>query len=433
MSILTPDQSTPTTPALPASADAPTCCDPTLTRRRLMEATALAAAVGGTTTVFGDAVMQTAYGAPRAGRPVLVVLSLRGAADGLSIVAPYGDPTYLACRGWQAIGSDRVWGGDGFFGWNDDLKALQPLWNQRKLAAVHAVGLPIPNRSHFSAMEQIEDADPTSSVRTGWLNRLIGLRDGGPLAGFNVDEGVTPTSLSGPAPSMGAAQVDRVSIAGSTSPTDRRMRSLHALWDGEGGALGLAARRSFTVVKDFKPVLKASAKPRNGAKYPNGDLGTALATAARVIRGDVGVQVLTVDYGAWDMHANLGVNGGDMSKHCQTLAQSIAAFFTDLGKDGDRVTLITVTEFGRRMQLNSQQGLDHGWGSVMLLAGAGVNGGRFYSRFPDLDDTLEADLTVTTDYRTILSEIVEARFGVARNKVFPGFAERAQTGLMRPA
>ena len=125
----------------------------------------------------------------------------------------------------------------------------------------------------------------------------------------------------------------------------------------------------------------------------------------------------------WDMHANLGtLSSGRMNGNASDLATAIAAFFTDLGDRASNVTLVTISEFGRRVAENANAGLDHGWGNVMFVAGAGVKGGRHYGTWPGLQNTLDADLTVTTDYRSVLSEIVTKRTGASTSAVFPGFS-----------
>ncbi len=376
-----------------------------------------------TTTLVGDAVLQTARATSGTARSTLVVLSLRGAADGLSMVVPHGDPAYYRARPRIAVQADTLWGSDGFFGWHPGLKPLQGLWNEGRLAAVQAVGLPAPNRSHFSAMEEVEDAAPGSATRAGWLNRLVGLEDRTtPLRAVNIDAGALPSSLVGPAPAMSTAEVDSVVVAGGGDPRQRKA-SLRTLWGDRDDALGRAAQMAVGAVADFAPARRTSAQPQNGARYPAGDLGGALATAARIIRGDVGTEVLTIDHGSWDMHANLGtVAYGDMQRNCTELAQSVAGFFADLGALGESVTLVTLTEFGRRIVENPNRGLDHGFGSMMMLAGAGVRGGRFYGRFPDLGTDADSDLTVTTDYRSVLAEVVSTRFGASTATVFPGFS-----------
>jgi uncharacterized protein (DUF1501 family) len=186
--------------------------------------------------------------------------------------------------------------------------------------------------------------------------------------------------------------------------------------------LGKGARSALQVVKDFKPVQATSAKPQNGANYPTEDIGDALAGAARAIRADVGAEVITVDYGSWDMHMNLGdLASGEMRTMSSVLGQAMAAFFTDLGPLGDKVTLVTISEFGRRVKENANRGLDHGYGNVMFLAGAGVKGGKFYGQWPGLEGNTDSDLLVTTDYRSVLNEVARSRFNASTAQVFPGF------------
>jgi uncharacterized protein (DUF1501 family) len=315
------------------------------------------------------------------------------------------------------------------FGLHPALAPLVPLWDAGRLAAVHATGLPAPNRSHFAAMEAVEDADPGSAARSGWLNRLIGTTPGSaPLQGFNLAGGVTPTSLYGPAPTMSAGSVDDVRLPWEDDD-DRgaRRRSLHTLWDRDRSALGRAMRATFAAVDEFGP---AKAAADTSAGYPDTDLGRAMAEVARAIRGNVGIEVVTVDHGDWDMHSDLGgVDRGWMVDNTRELAGAIAAFFGDLGDQADKVTLVTISEFGRRVVENASQGLDHGYGNVMFVAGAGVKGGRYYGRWPGLGTDDDADLLVTTDYRSVLAEIVATRFGASTAQVFPRFSPEA-VGVM---
>ena len=139
-----------------------------------------------------------------------------------------------------------------------------------------------------------------------------------------------------------------------------------------------------------------------------------------MIKGDVGTQVLTVDHGDWDHHTDLGTLGwGRMVRQAGSLATNLGAFLTDLGGFADKVTVVVLSEFGRRVKENANYGLDHGYGNVMLLLGAGVRGGRYYGRWPGLDAQVDSDLTVTTDYRAVLWEVVAARFDAGPAAVFP--------------
>jgi uncharacterized protein (DUF1501 family) len=152
-----------------------------------------------------------------------------------------------------------------------------------------------------------------------------------------------------------------------------------------------------------------------------------------MIRADVGAEVITVDHGTWDMHAGVGtLEHGSMRVMVSEFARAVAAFFTDLGDLGTNVTLVTVSEFGRRVAENASHGLDHGYGNVMLVAGAGVRGGRYYGQWPGLGEKslIDGDLAVTRDYRSVFGEILRARFDADLSKVFPGF-QPEKIGVMQ--
>jgi uncharacterized protein (DUF1501 family) len=408
------------------------CCSEfaAMSRRSLLRG---ALALGGASTVVGSAVVSASASSIVPATSVLVILSLRGAADGLSLVVPHGDPVYYAARPRIAIPKASLLAQDAFFGLHPRLAPLLPMWNAGALAAVHATGLPAPNRSHFSAMEELEDADPGSSARVGWLNRLVGTRDHhSPLQAVGVVSGPPPTELVGPLPLMTVGSLDDMVIPGDdeydTDPSGKRRRSLDTLWGREHSALGVAMRSAMRATTDFTPVLSTA---DHTASYGDSDLGRALSEVARVIRGDVGVEVLTVDQGDWDMHTSLGtLEWGQMIKNAGDLATAVAAFFGDLGDQAGRVTLVALSEFGRRVVENDNYGLDHGYGNVMLVAGAGVKGGQYYGTWPGLANTLDADLTVTTDYRSVLAEVVSTRFGSSTASVFPGFTPQT-LGVMQ--
>ncbi|GAB2873762.1 DUF1501 domain-containing protein [Nocardioides pacificus] len=387
-----------------------------------------AMALGGAaalTVAHGAAATTTSYAASGVAEQVIVVLSMRGAADGLSLVVPHADPVYYASRPSISVASDRLLAKDGMFGLHPSLAPLLPLWSAGKMAAVHATGLPAPNRSHFSAMEELEDADPGSDARVGWLNRLVG-RDGAgsPLEAIQMGGGVPSTAISGPQPVLVTSSVDDVRLAGPTGAGEEaaRRRALATAWGDTPGDLAVGARSALSVVADFAPVRASGADPANGAVYPKGDLATALRSTARTIRADVGAEIITVDHGSWDHHTWIGSpTSGNLKNMADAFAGSVAAFFTDLGPLADNVTLVTVSEFGRRVVENANQGLDHGHGNVMFVMGAGVKGGKYYGNWPGLTKTSDADLLVTTDYRSVLSEVIVSRFGASSAQVFPGF------------
>ena len=414
------------------------CADFSRSRRRFLGTMGATAGAGVATSMFGSAFFQASFAATDgAAKNVLVVLSMRGGADGMSLIVPYADAGYYNARPNLGVPEGALLAKGADFGLHPSLAPLVPMWTAGQFAAVHAVGLAVPNRSHFAAMELIEDADPGSSERRGWLNRLIGLNTRtSPLEAAQLGSALVPTSLYGPEPVLAVSRINDMFLPGrkQAEAYARRVASLKAAWDDEDTALGRGALGAVEVSKTFEALDKTDTDPHNEAVYENDDLGDALAEAARLIRGNLGVQVITIDAGAWDMHVGLGTLGsGAMVGEAKALATNIAAFFKDIGTTlAASVTVATVSEFGRRLAENDSRGLDHGWGNAMLLLGAGVKGGKVYGNWPGLDaaDLVEGDLKVTRDYRSVLAEILRSRFKSDISKVFPNFTPE-KIGVMR--
>lgn len=401
------------------------CSDFAMSRRRLLAGATGAAGLGLMTSVLGDVHRQVAFGA-EGDRNVLVVLSMRGGADGLSMVVPHGEPELYDARPRIGIPKASLLAQGSMFGLHPALKPLVPMWTDGTFGAVHAVGLNVPNRSHFQAMEVIEDADPGATERRGWINRLIGLDSiRQPAEAVQLGSSMVPTSLYGPEPVLGLKSLEDLSLAGDDATNmARRKKALHRVWDGASGPLGQGVRAALETSESLDHLAKP-VSPLNGAVYPRGDLGDALAETARLIRADVGARVVTLDYGSWDMHTLLGkVDGGSMNTMLTELAGALQAFFLDIGLLSSRVTVVTISEFGRRLEENGAGGLDHGWGNCMLMLGAGVKGGQVHGRWAGLSGTAlkEGDLAVQQDYRSVLSEVVRSRFPeLDSTKVFPDF------------
>jgi uncharacterized protein (DUF1501 family) len=412
------------------------CPDYTSSRRAILRNMALVGAGAVATSVFGETFRQTAYGATADGN-VLIVLSLRGGADSLSMVVPHAESYYYENRPRIAVPRGTLIAQDDNFGLHPQFAPLLPMWNAGTFGAVLATGLPQPNRSHFDAIEQIEDADPGSVVRTGWINRMVGLDTiTSPLQAVNLGSGLEPASLMGPESTLATETTDDIELSGGADPAAQRWRrrALQQVWGKQPGPLGVGARASLATSAKLGPALKT--KYHAGAPYPATDLGDALKDTARLIKANVGVKVVTLDYGSWDMHTNVGTlqSTGEvtMKGMVHGFATAVAAFLKDLGPVAGRVTLVTLTEFGRRVAQNGTGGLDHGWANATFAFGAGVKGGQYHGSWPGLGagSLVDGDLKVTTDYRSVLTEILQARFGsISIPAVFPGFKPEP-VGLM---
>ena len=388
------------------------------------------AAAAGTLAGLAGAGLSTrmAFAAEPYAGDTLVVLSLRGGFDGLSAIAPIGDPAYYTARPNLALPKSQAIAGDGMFGLHPALSALLPLWRAGQLAAVHAVGQPDPTRSHFAAMEAMENAAPGTAIRSGWLDRMLGVTGAAaPLAGVSIGNAMPARLLAGPAPGVSMATIDGFTLAGESAkrPMAAALRGLYA---GAPDLLAGPARAADAALGASSSVRATAYAPANGAVYPATALGAALRDVARLIKAGSGLVTAAVDCGDWDMHEALGtaVKGQRMYDNLAETASALAAFAADLGPDGMKnVTLVTVSEFGRRVQENASRGADHGHGNAMLVLGGGIRGGKVYGTWPGLspDALVAGDLAATTDYRAVIAELLQKRCTLgATDAVFPAVA-----------
>ncbi|MEO6821924.1 MAG: DUF1501 domain-containing protein [Candidatus Nanopelagicales bacterium] len=367
----------------------------------------------------------------------LIVLSLRGGFDGLSAIVPISNdlyPDYIAQRPNIGVPQSQLIDLDGRFGLHPALMPLKPWYDQGKFGAVVAAGLPTPNRSHFEAMAEIEAAVPGSVARNGWLNRVMGRHHGAlaPLSALQVGSSSMPTSLQGEESALGVRSLSSFTLNGADLTTRPNAWTLTpAKWSTALNTL--SAKASAPVVESAALTLGAlsdiatvNATPA-GTGYPTGATAAALKDVARLIKSGLGVKLVTLDVGDWDMHSGLGkVDNGWMFNNLTSLGQSLAAFAADLGPAMDNVTLVTISEFGRRVQENQSGGLDHGWGNVMFVLGGHVAGVK--GKWPGLDKTAlstsNGDVQATTDYRAVLAEVLTKRCAAAVDDiaaVFPGY------------
>jgi uncharacterized protein (DUF1501 family) len=274
-------------------------------------------------------------------------------------------------------------------------------------------------------MEEMERAAAGTSLRTGWLDRMLGRTAAtGPLAGVAMGNAMPARLLAGPAADTSMASVDGFTLAGESArrPMAAALRRLYA---GAPDVLAAPATAAQSALTATAGVRGTAYTPANGAVYPATPLGAALRDIARLIKANVGLTAAAVDSGDWDMHEGLGtaVKGQRMYDNLHATATALAAFAADLGPAGmANVTLVTVSEFGRRVQENGSRGVDHGHGNAMLLLGGGVRGGRVYGRWPGLAPAalVAGDLAAVTDYRAVIGEILQKRCGFgALDEVFP--------------
>ena len=400
--------------------------------------TAIAAMAGSRLGMLGFARGQ----AVAENRETLVVVFLRGGMDGLSLLPPIDGEDrghYENARPNLRIptsGTGAALPLTDRFGLHPSAAALRPLFEASRLAIIQAVGSS-GSRSHFDAQKFLELGTPGIKTTTdGWLTRHLA---SSPALPSTI---VLPALAAGSTPPTSLLGSDDVvnMVDGSTfalgaighsswAAGDQwaALRRLFALEDTYLHSAGVQALNAAGFVESY---VRSNYVPSGGAVYPSGEFGSELKVLAQLIKNEVGLRVATVDLGGWDTHENQGNQaGGHFAKLTQELSDGLAAFHTDLdGSTPDspikRVTVVVLSEFGRRIRENANLGTDHGTANPVIVLGGNVRGGM-YGTFPGLhpDQRFDnADVAPTNDLRRVLSEILIRRTANPRlGEVFPRY------------
>jgi uncharacterized protein (DUF1501 family) len=370
-----------------------------------------------------------AFGASGAPGPTIVVLLLRGGQDGLLLLAPADDSNYVAARP-SSLRVTNAGNGAGIALANGPTKQdwrlnpaaapLAELYTQGLLGFVTATGLEADTRSHFQAIDLIETGLTDVAQVTGapgWLTTYTGLA-----------ANVSMLGVVAAAPQAEIDWQDSTAVVTIPDPAhytlplksdDAFLRAAYA-----GGSLSAQALQTLNVVKAVDTAVAADTTKTAG-------LG-AFAGVAQLINMNVGLRMVTVEFGGWDTHND---EENRFTTNLTNLSSQLAAFWNAIPNFHATTTLMTLTDFGRRVQSNANGGTDHGSGQVMTVLGNGVAGGRIYGDWVGLAaDVLDAgDVPITTDIRSAMWEIVAPTLpGRKIGDLFPGVVS-TPTGIMKSA
>lgn len=345
---------------------------------------------------------------------ILVRLFLRGGIDGLNVVVPYTDRAYYAARPTIALPRPGQAGGvlklDGRFGLHPALAPLLPLYRERTLAFVQAVGSPAGTRSHFDAQDNMEAGTLTGHRRSGWLGRLRSKLGGSDLAAVSMQDDVPLALRGGDAIALG--KLSSFGLKGNAKTRARLEEGFGALYAGDDTMVAPAGRRALAAIERVRGLSPDKYTPDHRADYGRGPAASQLKDLALLIKSKVGLRVATVDVGGWDTHT---AETARLARELKSLSAALAAFHRDLGPLMADVLVLVVSEFGRTVRENGSGGTDHGHGTMMMALGGQVAGGKVYGRWPGLTETQRyqgRDLEVTTDFRTVFGEALEKQIGV---------------------
>ena len=362
----------------------------------------------------------------------LVVVFLRGAADVLNMVVPHGEDAYYQLRPSLGIArpddanakqADRAVDLDGFFGLHPNMRALLDAWQSEQLAIIHACGAPDESRSHFKAMELMErGVDDERGPASGWIGRhLASLNTGNTSPLRAVGMGTRPQrSLSGSVPVSALRSIADFHLGGDARALQQMRLALNTVYEND--VMGQDTLSIMDTLETLDPLTYTASR---SAKYPDTEFGLALKQTAMLIKAEVGLEVSAIDLGGWDTHFAQGSTNGLMPNLMKDLADGLAAFHADMADHMNQLTTVTMSEFGRRASENGSLGTDHGHGSMMMVLGGNVNGGKVHGEWPGLREGQligPGDLAVTTDYRDVLAEILVKRLNnPALEAIFPQY------------
>jgi uncharacterized protein (DUF1501 family) len=366
----------------------------------------------------------------------LVVIFLRGAADVLNMVVPYAESAYYSLRPTLGIPrpddanvnkDQRSIDLDGFFGLHPAMRPLLESWQSKQLAIIHACGAPDESRSHFKAMELMErGVESERGPASGWIGRHLATLNTGnssPLRAIGM--GAMPQrSLSGSVPVSALRSIADFHLGGDIRAVASMRAALDSFYSAD--VSGQETLGILDILQKLDPVSPSSKPSRSDdPAYPDSEFGLALRQIAMLIKADVGLEVGAIDLGGWDTHFAQGGSAGLQANLIRDLADGLAAFHADMVDHLGKLTVVTMSEFGRRAAENGSLGTDHGHGSMMMVLGGHVNGGKVHGSWPGLRDGQligPGDLAVTTDYRDVLAEILQKRLlNPALPEIFPGY------------
>jgi len=370
--------------------------------------------------------------APSPRKKILVAIFQRGAVDGLNVVVPHGEQRYYDMRPTIAVpkpgSTDGAIDLDGFFGLHPSLKPLKPIYDSGRLAIVHAVGSPDPTRSHFDAQDYMESGTPgRKATADGWLNRALAPQDKkSPVRAVSFSADLART-LRGHNEAVAINNLNDFQVRdqrGASTFESMYSNTADKVLNGTG-------RETFEAVRLMQSIQKQTYTPASGARYPNGRLGQSLKQIAQLIKSDVGLEVAFTDVGGWDTHVN---EAPQLNRLLGEFAESLAAFYQDLGDRMADVSVVTMSEFGRTAHENGNRGTDHGHANVMFAFGGDIQGGKVLGEWPGLAEEQlyeNRDLNLTTDFRDVLGELVTRHLGNRQlASVFPGYEDPKFRGLV---
>ena len=365
-------------------------------------------------------------------KDIVICVFQRGGADGLNSVVPHAESEYFNLRPQTAV-NDSI-DLDGFFGLNPDLAALKPIWDAGDLGIVHAVGSTSDSRSHFDAQDSMEYANFDKNVlRTGWLANYLSNTttvEDSVFRAISLNDAIQK-SIRGEVEALTISNINEFDIFTHESLYEDTKQGVEEMFQNNTHFIDTTSVL-FSAIDSLKQLNPDDFPVDNGANYQDNDFADKLKTLGVIIKAGLGAEIICLDIGGWDHHNNIV---DSFAAPAQSLSDGLLAFYQDMGERMQNITILCMTEFGRRVAENASLGTDHGHAGVMYAIGKQVNGGEVFSNWPGLqeNDLNRGDLEVTTDFREVFSELLFKRlkYSDSLSNIIPNYSYGGGIGLFK--
>ncbi len=362
----------------------------------------------------------------------LVVVQLSGGNDYLNCVVPYTNSEYIDNRPNVRIEQEDVIPLDDQYGFNPAMGPIKDLYDQGKVAIIHGVGYPVPNRSHFRSMDIWHTAEPTKVGDEGWLGQAV--REMHPdgdhvVAAVNFSAALPRALVAKNAPVASVSDLSSYGLLNHMDGGDQRSEALEAFRNmythaiGTGPVMDFLSQTGLDALKGSDILSGVPEMYSSNVEYASNPFAQRARDTAQVLTADIGTRICYTQHGSFDTHTNEVALHKTLWGH---VAGGIYDLYTDLKEHdaSEDVLIFVFSEFGRRVKDNGN-GTDHGSGGVAFMIGDGVKGGN-YSDYPSLDPDklVEGDLAFNLDFRSVYTEILEDWLEVDAKPIVKGEYEK---------
>ena len=362
----------------------------------------------------------------------IVMVQLSGGNDYLNCVVPYTDSRYVDYRPNVRTELESILPLDSEYGLIPSMAPIRDLYEDGKVAIIHGVGYPTPNRSHFRSMDIWHTAEPDKVGDQGWLGQALHEMDpsGENVVGaVNFGAGLPRALVSKGVPVASVTDLGSYGLLNDMDGSDQRTEALELFANiysqaiGSGPVMDFLSRTGLDALKGADILRSVPDNYSSGIEYGDNSFAKAMKGAAQVLTADIGTRIVYTQHGSFDVHTN----GVALQASLWTdVAAGIHDLYSDLKEQniGDDVLMFVFSEFGRRVKDNGN-GTDHGSGGVAFMIGDSVEGGH-YSEYPslDADKLVEGDLAFNYDFRGLYTEVLEDWMEVDAKPIVNGTYEK---------